>query len=179
MTTTPVRPIAVGDRAEAPMPFGSMIVRGTVAHIAPGNHDIMAIVDVDNGGRVTVPVDTLRPVEQVYLAGGDLAVDADQAVATVAFAGVKHGTGVTVTRDPNGVHITAYDNNRAEGGTEPAVALSFSTSVELLAWLHDQMHNPANDYSRNARRVTSPGGAPYVDTDHYRYGGTTRGDGGF
>lgn len=59
MNASNVCPIEVGDRADAPMPFGGTIFRGTVVDITHPT----AILDLDAGGRVSVMVDTLRPVD--------------------------------------------------------------------------------------------------------------------
>jgi hypothetical protein len=153
--TANIRPIEVDDRADVAHRNADngevLTLRGTVVDITNG----IAILKLDdNGGNYSTPVEALVRVEQVYLAGGDLAIDADKATAVATFAGVKHGTGVRIERNPYGVDICAFDNNRAEGGTEPTVRLSFGTAGDAAAWLHDQMHNPANDYSAHTRPAT-------------------------
>lgn len=64
--------------------------------------------------------------------------------ATATFGGSERGTGVQMTRDPRGVTVAAYDNMT---GQSVEVRLSFGTALEAAVWLHDQMTNPANDYS--------------------------------
>lgn len=147
--TANIRPIEVNDRAEVshrnPDNGEILNLRGTVVDITNG----IAILDLDdNGGNYSTPVENLRRVEQVYLCGGDLAVDADQAVATATFAGIERGTGLRIERNPNGVVVTVFDNN---AGTSLDLNISFARGAEAAAWLHDQMYNPANDYSAHAR----------------------------
>lgn len=155
MNANTIRPIEVNDRADVahrnPDNGEILNLRGTVVDITNG----IAILDLDDdGGRYTTPVEALERVEQVYLAGGDLAIDADRAVATATFAGIERGTGVRIERNPTGVDICAFDNNRAEGGTEPTIRLSFGTAAEAATWLHNQMYDPANDYSAHTRPAT-------------------------
>ncbi|OCB44738.1 hypothetical protein A5721_18890 [Mycobacterium vulneris] len=150
--TANIRPIEVNDRAEVahrnPDNGEILNLRGTVVDITNG----IAILDLDDdGGNYSTPVEALVRVEQVYLAGGDLAIDADQAIATTTFAGIERGTGLRIERNPNGVVVTVFDNN---AGTSIDLNISFGRAAEVTAWLHDQMYNPANDYSAHARPAT-------------------------
>ena len=168
--TDNTRPIEVGDRADAPMPFGGMIVRGTVVDITHPT----AILDLDNGGRVSVMVDTLRPVEQVYLAGGDLAVDADAhevtGGTTAADVEVVTADGQArriVTTDaingksspyriggPNrGVYFAATGDGitmcvvHVDAETTHTVVFDFTAAADLHRALGELLYNPANDHS--------------------------------
>lgn len=169
--TATTRPIEVGDRVQFTRrtnKHGIRDYRGVVLDIIAtgGPSGTFAIVDGDTGGRVSVAVEELSPVEQTYLAGGDLTVDADQATAKATFRGTEPGTGVTITRDGDGVTIMAYVNSYGTGGSSAtAVRLSFAHAHEAAVWLNDQMTNPANDYSANARLVDT---APVAVGDHVR-----------
>lgn len=147
--TANIRPIEVNDRADVAHRNADngeiLTLRGTVVDITNG----IAILDLDDdGGRYSTPVEALERVEQVYLAGGDLAVDADQATAATTFAGIERGTGLRIERNPNGVVVTVFDNN---AGTSIDLNIGFGRAAEVATWLHNQMYNPANDYSANAR----------------------------
>lgn len=64
--------------------------------------------------------------------------------AEATFGGRDRMSGVKMTRDPRGVVVAAYDNVT---GQAVEVRLSFGTALEAAVWLHEQMTNPANDYS--------------------------------
>lgn len=50
------------------------------------------------------------------------------------------GTGIRLEVTPRGVDVHVFN-------TRGTVTLGFGRAAELTAWLADQMHNPANDYS--------------------------------
>lgn len=163
----PIRPVVLHDRAEAPMPFGGMTLRGTVVDITHPT----AILDLDNGGRVSVMVDDLRPVEQVYLAGGDLAIDADAHEVTggataadvqiVTADGRTHRvittTSINAKSSPNhigGPNRAVYFAATGDGitmcvvhvdtETTHPVMFDFAAAADLHRALGELLHNPAN-----------------------------------
>lgn len=152
MNANTIRPIEANDRAEVahrnPDNGEILNLRGTVVDITNG----IAILDLDDdGGRYSTPVEALERVEQVYLAGGDLAIDADRATVSATFAGIERGTGLRIERNPNGVVVTVFDNN---AGTSLDLNVSFGRGAEVATWLHNQMYDPANDYSAHTRPAT-------------------------